>query len=322
MMSISGFTQAALLAAALPLQAGAQAISTYLGPCDSSAAAALDADHFVVGNDENDMLGVYRRGQAQAVGRVDLAKFLGTQPGEESDIEGAATIGPRTYWITSHGSNSKGKTQPSRQRFFATELRPGTPPTLEPVGAPYAKLLQDMDSTAALKPYRLADAARRAPESEGGLNIEGLAATPDGRLLIGLRNPLSQNRALVIPLDNPAEVVQGQRAKFGAAIELDLDRRGIRSIDWVGSSYLIVAGPTADVGSFALYRWSGQAGDAAQAVPGVDLQGLRPEAMIALAQQPGSVQLLSDDGGVKTDGVECKKLPAARQSFRALVVKP
>ena len=36
----------------------------------------------------------------------------------------------------------------------------------------------------------------RAAEAEGGFNIEGLAAAPDGSLLIGLRNPIPQGRAL------------------------------------------------------------------------------------------------------------------------------
>jgi len=323
MKLLSRFAQVALLAAALPTHAGPSALATYRGPCDASAAAPLDGDHFVVGNDENDALHIYRHGHAEAVGRVDLSKFLGTPAGEESDIEGAAAIGTRVYWITSHGSNSKGKPAPSRQRFFATELRPGAPPTLAPVGQATTQLLDDMAGAPALKPYELANAARRAPEAKGGLNIEGLAATPDGRLLVGLRNPLTQqHRALVIPLDNPAEVVQGQHAKFGAAIELDLDRRGIRSIELVGQSYLIVAGPPDNSGSFALYRWSGRPADAPVAVADVDLQGLRPEAMFALKPPAGGVQLLSDDGGVPMGGIDCKKLPAARQTFRALIVKP
>ena len=31
----------------------------------------------------------------------------------------------------------------------------------------------------------------------------------------------------------------------------------------------------------------------------------------------GEVQLLSDDGGVLSDGVECKELEAGRRGFRA-----
>lgn len=310
-----------LVAAGLPAYSGAQQIVTYSGPCDASAAVALDATYFVVGDDEHNTLHVYRQGQAQAVGSLDLSKFLATAADEESDIEGAAAIGTRIYWITSHGRNSKGKARPSRQRFFATEVLPGQPPTLKPVGQAYVDLLRDMTEADALKPYRLGDAARLAAEAEGGLNIEGLAATPDGTLLIGLRNPLPQQRALVIPLLNPSEVINGVRARFGAPIELDLGQRGIRSIERVGSSYLIVAGPPADSGSFALYRWSGQAADAATPVADIDLKELRPEALFAI---PGSsrVQLLSDDGGVKIAGVECKKLPAAQQTFRSLAVTP
>jgi hypothetical protein len=164
-------------------------------------------------------------------------------------------------------------------------------------------------------------AARRTPEADGGLNIEGLAATADGKLLIGLRNPLPQQRALIIPLDNPAEVIAGQPARFGEPILLDLGERGIRSIERIGNSYLIVAGPTADHGSFALFRWSGRRDDAPTPVSGIDLGNLRPEALFAIPDS-NRVQLLSDDGGVVINGVECKRLPPASQSFRSLNITP
>ena len=299
----------------------AQEVSTYRGPCDASAAVALDADHFVVGNDETDTLTIYRRGTSVAVGSLPLSKFLGGKARVESDIEGAAIIGTRIYWITSHGRSHRGKAEPHRRRIFATDVRPGQPPSLVPVGEPYAGLLRDIEDAESLKPYELADAARLAAEAEGGLNIEGLAAAPDGSLLIGLRNPLPHQRALVVPLENPGEVIEGKRARLGAPIELDLDHRGIRSIEWVGASYLLVAGPTADSGSFAMYRWSGKPGDAPMLLAGIDLKDLRPEALFAI---PGTnrVQVLSDDGGVMIDGVDCKKLPAGRQSFRSLIVTP
>ena len=116
-------------------------------------------------------------------------------------------------------------------------------------------------------------------------------------------------------------MIAGSRARFGAPIELDLDRRGIRSIERIGANYLIVAGPSADRGSFALFRWSGQSGDQPTPVTGSDLKDLRPEALFAL---PGSnrAQLLSDDGGVVIGGIECKKLPEANQSFRSLTIMP
>ena len=171
-----------------------------------------------------------------------------------------------------------------------------------------------------LKPYRLDEAARRPPEADGGLNIEGLAVTADGKLLIGLRNPLPQQRALIIPLDNPGDVITGQPARFGEPFELDLGKRGIRSVERIGTGYLIVAGPTGDQGSFALFRWSGRRDDMPTLVAGIDLKDLRPEALFAIGGN--RVQLLSDDGGFVIGGIACKKLPAASQTFRSLTITP
>lgn len=312
---------AALLAIALPTPASAQQIATYNGPCDASAAVALDASHFIVANDENNTLRIYRQGQPAPVASLNLANFLATAADEESDIEGAAAIGSRIFWITSHGRNSKGKARPARQRFFATEIVASQPPTVKPVGQAYGNLLRDMLAAETLKPYRLDEAASRPPEADGGLNIEGLAATADGKLLIGLRNPLTQQRALIIPLDNPDHVISGQRAHFGEPFELNLGQRGIRSIERLGTGYLIVAGPTGDNGSFTLFRWSGVRGDAPSQISAVELKDLRPEALLTI---PGGnrVQLLSDDGGVVIGGIECKKMPASDQTFRSLDLTP
>jgi hypothetical protein len=304
------------LAVALPLAAGEQAIETYAGACDASAGASLDADHFVAGNDETNALHYYRRGETAPTGTLSLTDFLGAGR-NEVDIEGAAAIGSRVYWITSHGRDAKGRYRPGRHRLFATEIAGSPPPGLRPVGRPYVDLLRDLVDADALKPYRLDAASRLAAEAEGGLNIEGLAATPDGGLLIGFRNPLRAGRALVVPLRNPAEVVEGQRARFGPPIELDLERKGIRSIERVGAAYRIVAGPTADRGSFALYDWSGKADDPPVPVLGVALGTLRPEALFAVPDT-AQVQLLSDDGGVRVAGVECKQREMSRQAFRSL----
>ncbi len=196
-------------------------------------------------------------------------------------------------------------------------MRPGPPVSLVPAGTPYTRLLDDLAADPALSRYRLADAAKLAAEAQGGFNIEGLAATQDGQLLLGLRNPLFEGRALVIPLANPAQMIDGtSRARFGPAVELDLGGRGIRTIDLVDGAYLIVAGPIADAGTFAMYRWSGRAQDTPVALDR-ELRTLRPEALVAW---PDAIDLLSDDGGVRVDGVECKALPAARQSFRVLTV--
>lgn len=286
---------------------------TYRGMCDASAAAALGEDLFVVANDERNQLKIYRRGVADPVEVLDLSDFLGTKKNKESDLEGAATIGERIYWISSHGRNRKGEVQERRCRFFATERGKGKA-RLDPVGKAYSGLLDDMIAADELKKYPIAQASGLMPEADGAFNIEGLAATPAGTLLIGLRNPAPQGKALVLHLLNPEKVVEGERAEFGQAFELDLGGLAIRSMELVGLAYMIVAGPPADHGEFALYRWSGTQGDAPQQLVHEDFEGVRPEALFAI---PGTrkVQILSDDGGAHV-----KEMAEEEQTFRSITV--
>jgi hypothetical protein len=286
--------------------------------CDASAAVALDNDRIVVADDELNILRIYSRAGGRPTKEIDLSSFLDTAPDKESDLEGAAQIGGLIFWISSHGRNSQGEAQKRRLRFFATEPTndPGGP-TLRPVGRAYSGLLNDLLSEPSFAKYRLREASELAPEADGGLNIEGLASSKDGSLLIGFRNPVRNGDALLAPLLNPGEVVQGQMARFGTMIELDLGGRGVRSIEYDGSRYLIVAGPTNDGTSFALYGWSGQRFEAPKLIPSTDIADLSPEALFFL---PGSssFQLMSDDGARKVNGVRCKDLKQDEQSFRAI----
>lgn len=89
--------------------------ATFLGMCDASAAAAIDGEHFIVADDEDNVLRVYRRSGGMALSEHDLSEFLGNKgkkKPKEADLEAGAQIGVRTFWITSHGRNSKGKETP------------------------------------------------------------------------------------------------------------------------------------------------------------------------------------------------------------------
>ena len=310
-----------LAASACSQAAPAQETFTYRGMCDASAAVALGRDHFVVADDEVNTLQIYQRKRELAVGSLDLSAFLGTEAGKESDLEGAAAIGERIYWISSHGRNKDGEEKKRRYQFFATDVKAGAVPGVAPVGAPYTGLLKDLLAAPGLAAYELGAAAKLAPKAPGGLNIEGLAAAPGGQLLIGFRGPLAGAKALIVPLTNPAQLLLGKHASFGAPIELDLDGRGIRSIELVGTAYLIVAGPAGESGDFALYRWSGKAADPALALRNVDLNGLHPEALFAVPASE-TIQILSDDGTARINNKACKDLPKSAQSFRSIVVTP
>src|SRR5262249_34472668 len=84
----------------------------FKGVCDASAAVALDEDHFVVADDETSAVLVYSVSEPDKPVLIDLTQFLGpTDESREPDIEGAARIGDRIYWIGSHGLNSDAEPQ-------------------------------------------------------------------------------------------------------------------------------------------------------------------------------------------------------------------
>ncbi|UTY58512.1 DUF3616 domain-containing protein [Massilia sp. erpn] len=318
---------AAILGLTLPA-AGSEPF-VYQGMCEASAAAALSAKRFIVASDESNTLLLYERENAKPLGKLELESFL---KAKKSDLEGSATVGQRIYWISSHSLSKKGEVKPERYRFFAinTSQLP-----LRTDGQPYTRLLEDLLDTPLAQKYGLKEAAGKKPEDDGGLNIEGLTATPDNTLLIGFRNPLPHGRALLVPLLNPAELIYAKPEKtdikpekadakpeeadakrvvasFGEAIELELNGLGIRSIEPAGDGYLIVAGPAGDKGSFALYRWSGKSGELPRKLAVEGLEGLSPEALFAIPGSKNKFVLLSDDGG------NCN--PAA-MTFRSITVK-
>ncbi|KRQ93043.1 hypothetical protein CQ10_36045 [Bradyrhizobium valentinum] len=318
----------------------ADLITTYRGACDGSAAIALDRDRFAVADDDSNVLNVYRTGHEAAILELNLDQFLEApkkkKPGpdgkpvfKEADIEGAARIGDRIYWIGSHGRDSDGNAEPGRSRLFATRIvsHPDGP-RLEPVkpGA-YAALRESMLDDPKLKPLRLSKAfgpdekKGPAPEAKKGFNIEGLAATPEGGLLIGFRNPRPGKEAIVIPLSNPADVVDaGKKPVFGNPKWLDLEGRGIRSIEWINNVYVIVAGPhgkaeESDIKPpFALFTWSGT-DKKPRMMKKIKLpDDFAPEAVFEIPGSP-NMMVLSDDG---TD--KCKDADKSRKSFRALTI--
>jgi hypothetical protein len=301
-------------------------ITEYSGTCDASAAAVLGDRLFVAASDEDNVLRVYRVGKTDApVSTLDLTDFLKADiKHPEADIEGAARVGDRIFWISSHGANSDGKSRPGRRRFFATQVKmAGTSVTLVPVGMPYENLVRDMARLPELKDENLAEAAKIAPKQPGGLNFEGLSATPGGALLIGLRNPIPNGKALLIPLKNPDEVIAGKAAKLGSPIRLSLGGRGVRSIEYAPAlgRYLIIAGTAGEGGVFRLYQWSGVPGEDAVPVDGVDFSGLQPEGMIVYPGDKVRVQVFSDDGTRKIGGKICKDAAIGEMHFRTIWVK-
>lgn len=288
----------------------------FYGMCDASAAVPLTDNLFAVADDEDNVLRIYNAAGGKTVASYDLSPSLGLDPipskspdkpakaPPELDIEGAAIYREHAYWITSHGRNSSGKFKQERLRFFATTL--GSAETnLTLAGKAYDQLLTDLIEDAELKPFNLATAAELAPKAMGGLNIEALSVRKEGGLWIGFRNPIPNELALLVPLLNPEQVINGSKPELGKPVLLDLGGRGIRAITVWRGNYVIAAGAYDQGLDSRIYLWDGI--KQPEEVP-LDLATItNPEAFFA-AETRDQVMLLNDQGTVLIDGQECKKL--------------
>jgi hypothetical protein len=335
----------------------------FYGTSDASAGVFLDPNHFAAADDESNFLRIYAIScPEKLVGEVDLSAFLEVQAeSPEADIEGAARIGDRIYWITSHGRNKDGKLRTSRYRFFATQVKAGEngkTPWLIPEGMVCKTLAEQMLAymspvQEAIKAATQFDAALSKKElaklapKEKGLNVEGLCWYPPNKsLLIGLRNPLYKakgqqgGRSIVLELLNPQEVIeQGIAARFGQVLLWDLGGRGIRGMEYgdAAGRFYILAGAVDSETTSAVFEWDGESQTSPELIyewpEGSDFT---PEGLAE--REDGSFWLFSDDGSLKIavespeqcqpgellpDGTCPNKFlrDSARKSFRIRVLK-
>ncbi len=304
----------------------------YRRTSDASAAVAIGLDLFIVADDENNTLRIYKTTQGGLpLFSYNLDRFLDIESEHpEVDIEGATIIGRRIYWISSHGRNKDGKARPNRYRFFATTVKSKNDNIiLEPVGIPNKTLIHNLLKIKNIHFLRLDRATRfdidelpkkerqKLAPKEKGLNIEGLCASADGKTIyIGFRNPRHNDiikrraKAIIIPLGNPDAVLEKNRTPiFGEPILLDLAGLGIRSMEYslFHKAYFIIAGAFNDSPRFALYRWSGKSEKQPVLINELSQTDFTPEALITFKDSE-KFFILSDDGSlrIKVDGAwEC-----------------
>jgi hypothetical protein len=296
----------------------------FRGASDASAAVAVGEDMFIVADDENNVLRIYKTSETgRSVFSYDMTKFLGIEREHpEADIEGATMIGRRIYWITSHGRNKDGKMRPNRYRFFATSVKvENDSVTISPIGKPSRNLVRKLVNTETMRSLGLDKATRfdedlskrqreKLAPKEKGLNIEALCASADGRTIyIGFRNPRPVGRgsrrakAIVVPLHNPNEVVErAETPIFGEPILWDMKGLGIRSMEYSNfhKAYFVIAGSFDEGDEFALYSWSGKKEMAPVLVRQLSSDGSKfnPEALVPF-ENSGKLLLLSDDGSLR-----------------------
>lgn len=324
-------------------------VRVHTGICEASAAVPLRAEDvegpFLVASDEDNTLRAYAAadGGPLALARGDLGSFLGLNVGadedDKADLEAAATIGDRTYWIASHSRSAKGNARKSRWQLFTTTAHVrGLGYEIETIGVHHpSRLLEafrgipELDTAIGNLDLRV---EQLAPE-KAGFNIEGLATGPANRLLIGLRNPRHGSDAIIVPLLNPQAIVDtGAAPQLGDPVYLDLDGRGIRSLERADAAdvYFVVAGPSGSRGPFAVYTWDGVGGKPESLTEVTawleerwrNQDTFNPEAII-VAPDGSSILLISDEGDrtLEQGGVEiaCKDAPDDVRSFRSALFK-
>lgn len=300
-----------------------------LGLMDGSAGVAISPDRFITCSDEVNQLVSFpiapeSRGEVLLdlntipawlgdLGKKKKGKFY------ELDLEGAARIGDTIYWISSHGFDEEEDESFHHRVFFATTLTPDG--KLVPTGRVYRDLLADLVAEKSLEPFQLDAASRITPKrgptetSPGGLNIESLCVAADGKsLFVGFRNPSPGGKGLLVPLLNPAGMLEGKsRAQFGQPLLLDLGGLGFRDmIRWRGR-YLILAGhydshlgedgkAVESVPASRIFHWTGQPDDKPEPLDGIDLDSYNPESLIHFPDD--RVLILSDDGGFQKEKVK------------------
>jgi hypothetical protein len=147
------------------------------------------------------------------------------------------------YAITSHSRDSAGDERKSRERLVRFRIEGDDVVDPRVVDSLKRELL-------AAHPELAAAAAIRQVKSEGGLNIEALEMSADqDRLLIGLRSPLVDGRAIIASIENPGAIFDAaERPRIGSTLTtLDLGGHGIRGMCWAPSlaGYVLIAGPVA-----------------------------------------------------------------------------
>ncbi|CAO1661561.1 Endonuclease/exonuclease/phosphatase [Halomonas sp. NYA30] len=289
------------------------------GTSDASAAIAVGDGLMLVADDEDQVLRLYERDSDGApLAEINLNGALGLNDTQEVDLEAVAVHEGTHYWLGSHESSQ-------RSMLFATNVSGENADNLSiNVTGQFTDLASQLRAWDADNGHGLGD---NALSLSLGVNVEGATFIGD-TLYLGLRAPLGNGFAQLVPVENAIELVAGtaSEAAFGDPVRLDLDGRAVRSIEPAGDEgYLILAGPVNDdddVG-FGLYLWDGD--HAVREIDGVDLNTLpdaltaKPESIfdVTMTDTGASATVLYDSGTVDwlDDGQESKDLPADEQRF-------
>lgn len=237
-----------------------------------------------------------------AAGGVSSTPLLPPEQGDDAvwkldDLEALALDrAGYVYALTSHSRDDDGDEKKSRDklvRFRVTGERMAEPMLVRGL----------KPALVATHPVLAAAAEIRDVKTEGGLNIEALEISADGRqLLIGFRSPLLEQRAIIACVENPTAIFEsGAPPRIAPKLfTLDLGGNGIRALSYIPAlgGYFVVSGPVArEPVHFQLWFWSGH-GEPARRVSVPGLPGFEHAEGVSPAVIDGQqrIVIVSDDG--------------------------
>jgi hypothetical protein len=272
----------------------------------SGATQVLETDGVLLVDDSkpNEVLWMQLDPSGQQVGQV---KFINSGA-DIADPEGIASDGSFFYIVGSQSHAEAGQRN-ALARFTFDASSQAIQGQVEVMNNLRDFLLQNIPE--------LKDVSEK-PGNAGGLNVEGVAWDPvNGRLLLGLRSPVVNGKALVVPIK-----LREPRGSFttdnllppGPAIQLSLNGLGIRDIqyDRRTKSFLIIAGAHSTGGNTEswLWEWNGDADQSnAASLPQQIIQldaAMKPEGAANVKIGGRDYIFIAGDGGryLKLDYVE------------------
>ena len=187
-----------------------------------------------------------------------------TQSLDEIDIEAIAWQTPYLYALGSHSAKRKKikdalsqkdnlkrlqQTSPevARQQVFRVQLNAG----FEPIDIQILSLQTVLEKDTILKAFI------GLPSKENGIDMEGLAIDPKGRLLVGLRGPvLRSNISLALRIELKDNLFEIKKTKL---LFVNAGGRGIRGLSAMDNGFLVLTGAVGDqTMSYRLYAWDGK----------------------------------------------------------------
>jgi hypothetical protein len=224
------------------------------GKFDASGVAAVAGSEGVLFVDNGREGQVFWMSLDQNGRQVGDIKALGLGASIE-DIEGITTDGTHFYAVSSQ-SRPKAIASVGLVRFKFDARN---------------QSIEEVESISGLKKFLLENVAELREGGDrtgkdGGLNIEGLAWDPrQGRLLLGLRSPVIDEHALLVPLRlrdrRGAFSIDNLEVEGSRTIRLPLGGVGIRSIEYDGRAnvFRVISGAAEDQSQtdFGLWEWNG-----------------------------------------------------------------